>query len=83
MSKIDKIVENNRIKTINKYSFGIYLYSDPLNYYILLIVGNYFTQYMNTTLGIITLFLARLLITFYISVVITYILKKLKVKYIC
>ncbi len=83
LSKIDKIVENNRIKTINKFSFGIYLYSDPLNYYILLIVGNYFTQYMNTTLGIITLFLARLLITFYVSVVITYILKKLKVKYIC
>lgn len=83
LSKNDKIIRNNKINKIGEYSFGIYLYSDPLNYALLAIVGNNFNQYMNTTFGIIALYFIRIFVTFYVAALITYILKKFKIKYIC
>ena len=83
LSKLDSINQNNKINKIGEYSFGIYLYSDPINYIILVIFGNKFSQYMNTEIGIIGLFFIRFFVTFYVSILITRLLKKAKIKYIC
>lgn len=79
-----KISNNSIIRKINENSFGIYLYSDPLNYLILYIVYNIFgINVFYTNPGIILIFLTRLLITFFVSFAITSLLRKKKVKYIC
>lgn len=78
------IVTNGVIKKINKCSFGIYLYSDPLNYLILYITYNIFgihTFYTNP--GIILIFFARISITFIVALNITSFIKKKNIKYIC
>ena len=83
LSKIEKIVQNKIIKKISEYSFGIYLYSDPINYILLFIMSNNLSQYINTTAGIIGLYFSRVFITFSISIIITYVLRNMKMKYIC
>ena len=83
LSKINTIAKNKIIETISKYSFGIYLYSDPLNYIILFISNNYFEQYMSSAIGITTLFFFRVFATLGVAMGITYVLRKTKIKYIC
>ena len=70
------------IRKISEYSFGIYLYSDPLNYLLLFIVNTLYSQYIYTAMGITILYFARLFVTFFGGMLMTYILKKLKIKYI-
>lgn len=79
-----KISESHIVEKINEYSFGLYLYSDPLNYLILYIVHNIFgIAVFYTNPGIVLIFVARLLITFFAAWFITSFLRKKKVKYIC
>ena len=78
-----KISDNFIIKKINECSFGIYLYSDPLNYLILYIVYNIFgINVFYTNPGIILIFLARAFITFFVALTITSFFRKKKIKYI-
>ncbi len=79
-----KEIFSKAVDNISKYTFGIYLYSDPLNYIILFLFFNYGNiNYFSTTLGVTILFFIRLVVTFGIAFFITYLLKKLKVKYLC
>lgn len=64
-------------------SFGLYLYSDPLNYLFLYIISDVNNILFSTELGSFVIFFIRLMGTFFIAYIITYILKKLNVKYIC
>ncbi len=81
---IKKIIKRKKfIEFINKYSFGIYLYSDSLNYLILFIVFKLFNiNFFYSNSGIITLFFIRIILTSIISILITYLLKKTNIKYI-
>ena len=74
---------NKYLETINKCSFGIYLYSDPLNYIIIFLFNLLLSKYLSSLLGLSLLFITRLVITLFASIGITEILKKLKIKYIC
>lgn len=81
----DKLANtNNRLyKLISEFSFGIYLYSDPLNYLILFGAFSLLGEAVfSTTLGVISLFVSRFVITFAISLLISVFLKKAKIKYI-
>ena len=85
--KISKNMKDNDskfVKTVNKYSFGIYLYSDPVNYLFLYLIAKFWgiiPLYKNP--WIIIIFISRIIITLGISMLITAILKKKKFKYIC
>lgn len=76
--------KNTRIQKISECSFGIYLYSDPLNYLILYITYNSFgIDGFYTNPGIIFIFFARVCITFFTAFAMTSLLRKKKIKYIC
>lgn len=77
-------ISSNRIYvSLSKTSFGLYLYSDPINYFILFIIYKKFGEgIFITEIGTIAIILLRLIITFVIAFGITRILQKLKVKYI-
>lgn len=78
------ISRNSKIQRVNECSFGIYLYSDPLNYLILYIIYNNFgINIFYTNPGIVFIFFIRVFITFFIAFAITNLLKKKKIKYIC
>ena len=83
LSKKEAIIQNSLIQKVCECSFGIYLYSDPLNYIILFLANSIFQTYMTTTLGIIILFIFRIIVTFLIAMGITVFFKKRKVKYVC
>lgn len=69
---------------INKYSFGIYLYSDTLNYPILCVMflglGN---NFFASSGGYLFLFFIRVIVSMLVSIFLTKWLKKVGVKYIC
>ena len=84
ISKKMKNDDNKFINIINKYSLGIYLYSDPFNYLILFLIVKFcgiMPLYRNP--WIIIIFLSRFILTLGISMLITAILKKKEFKYIC
>ncbi len=79
ISKKLKIKNNKFINLINKYSFGIYLFSDPLNYLILFIFANILgINYFYTETGSLVIFCSRFILTLSISILITFILDKLR-----
>lgn len=71
-------------QSINKYSFGIYLYSDTLNYPILCVMfylcGNII---FTSAVGYLLLFFIRVIVSMVISIMVTKGLRYLKIKYIC
>lgn len=84
ISKNMKDNDNKFVNTVNNYSLGIYLYSDPFNYLILYLIAKFcgiMPLYKNP--WIIIIFISRIIITLGISMLITAILKKKKFKYIC
>lgn len=64
-------------------SFGLYLYSDPINYLVLFIIYRVsgFSMFI-TEIGALIIIILRIIITFFIAFIITKILRRLKVKYI-
>jgi len=77
-------LEDNKIfKLISKNSFGIYLYSDSLNYIIIAGAVSIFGEELFTnnfySFGFISF---RLIFTTVVSILITQILRKLKLKYL-
>lgn len=77
------IYNKDFIKNLSITSFGLYLYSDPLNYLFLYIISNVNSTLFSTELGSLIIFFIRLIGTFILAYIITDILKKLKIKYIC
>jgi fucose 4-O-acetylase-like acetyltransferase len=77
------IYNKDFIKNLSIVSFGLYLYSDPLNYLFLYIISNVDNTLFSTELGSLIIFFIRLIGTFILAYIITDILKKLKIKYIC
>ncbi len=84
LSKNTTIYKNNLFNKILYASFGIYLYSDPLNYLCLNLFFKIFgIESLSSDFLSFLLYFTRFVITFFISFIITLILKKLKIKYIC
>lgn len=72
------------IKMISNNSFGIYLYSDTLNYLILFLIYSIFgIEIFGDEYGALIIFLIRLIFTSVISIYISKFLKTKNVKYIC
>lgn len=77
-------VENNMIKIVRNNSFGLYLYSDTWNYVILNISAMLFgNAIFITNIGFAMLYIGRIIITFTFALLVSTVLKKLKIKYIC
>lgn len=67
----------------SSYSFGIYLYAEPLNYWLLYEFSRRVgIACLGTEIGAVVIYLSRVVVTPIIAVGITWILKKLKIKYL-
>lgn len=78
-----KVVDKIVFKEIYFNSFGLYLYSDPLNYLVLFIFYKLFSiQFFGMEYGAFIIFMVRVITTFLGAYVVTKILKKLHIKYL-
>lgn len=79
-----KIFNSRVFNVLRRDPFGIYLYSDPLNYLILMFGASLFGgELWTNNLYSVAFYLLRILVTLGISVCLTEVLKKCKIKYIC
>ncbi|UEL47365.1 acyltransferase family protein [Terrisporobacter hibernicus] len=79
-----KIMDYKLTNIIKDNSFGIYLYSDTLNYLILFLIYNiYGIGVFGSEFGALIIFLIRLILTTIISIAISKLLKRKNLKYIC
>ncbi len=78
-----KILDNLLFKLIRQNTLGLYLYSDMWNYVILAIGVELFGSWIFiSNIGSALFIFARIILTFVISLLISIILKKMKIKYI-
>lgn len=78
------ITEWRLFKVTRANTLGLYLYSDTWNYVILSVsTGLFGSAVFVTNIGSALLYFSRIAITFSIALVVSTILKKLKIKYIC
>ncbi len=78
-----KVCQNILYGYIKKYSFGIYLYSDPINYVLLFCEYSVFGgMIFNTNMGAAFLFFSRFIISLLIAILISAVLKKCHFKYL-
>lgn len=78
------IFDSNLFNILRRDSFGIYLYSDPLNYIILAFGTALFGgDLWSNNLYSLGFYLFRIFVTLGVSILVTELLKKCKVKYIC
>lgn len=69
--------------TILKNSFGLYLYSDPINYVVIFILAATVGEFvLSTNFGVAMLFILRLSVSFGVALAISEVFKKYKVKYL-
>ena len=75
------VVKNSKLPKISNLGMGIYLYSDTLNYLILYNIF-YFgvSDFLRNSIFCILLYLLRFIITLTISISLTLLFKKLKMK---
>ena len=67
----------------SSYSFGIYLYAEPLNYWLLYEFEKHMgLSYFGTEFGSLVIYFSRLFLTSAIAVVITWLFKKINVKFL-
>lgn len=79
-----RIMESKIFSIFRRDSFGIYLYSDPLNYIILMVGATLFGgKLWSNEIYSIVFYLFRFFFTLGISIFITESLKKCRIKYIC
>ena len=77
-----RITERNLFMVIRSNTLGLYLYSDTWNYIILSIaVGQFGSAVFVTNVGAAMLFFSRIILSFTFALVISILLKKMKVKY--
>lgn len=78
-----RIIKGGRVQQFfSSYSFGIYLYAEPLNYWLLYEFSRHMFFFFGTEIGAATIYLSRMIITPIIAIDITWVLKKLKIKYL-
>lgn len=78
-----RIIKGGRVQQFfSSYSFGIYLYAEPLNYWLLYEFSRHMFFFFGTEIGAATIYLSRMIITPIIAIGITWVLKKLKIKYL-
>ena len=77
-------IKGGRLQQLfSSYSFGIYLYAEPLNYWLLYEFSERMgIVFFGTEIGAATIYLSRIIITPIIAIGITWVLKKLKIKYL-
>ena len=78
-----RTIKGGRVQQFfSSYSFGIYLYAEPLNYWLLYEFSRHMFFFFGTEIGAATIYLSRMIITPIIAIDITWVLKKLKIKYL-
>ena len=81
--KYKKIFNTKIFEEINKYSFGLYLYSDPINYLLLFLFYKFYgIIFFYTNPGILIIFTTRLIVTSISALIISKILRKIGIKFI-
>ena len=74
---------NQWIVKVSGYGMGIYLYAEPLNYLVLYIFYTHCgIEYFGTNLGAMVICFSRIIVTPIIAVCITWLLKRMNVKYL-
>lgn len=75
-----KVVADNKIyKTFSRYSYDLYLFSDPFNYVLLYLIYNWLGAYVTDNTGAILAFLIRFFGTIALAFVVIFI-KSIAVK---
>ena len=75
---------NYIVRQIDRDSFVIYLYSDPFNYILISAAAEGGLIYsLNNNLQAVVLFVSRFIITLFISILITVMLRKFRIRYVC
>ena len=78
-----RICQNWLYKGILRNSFGLYLYSDPINYVLLAISALCFGDFAFTTnVGVVMMFLMRFMVTLVGAYRVTYSIRKIQIKYL-
>lgn len=79
-----RTIKGGRVQQFfSSYSFGIYLYAEPLNYWLLYEFSKHMgIFFFGTEIGAATIYLSRIIITPIIAICITWVLKKLQIKYL-
>ena len=79
-----RAIKGGRMQQIfSNYSFGIYLYAEPLNYWLLYEFSSRVgIAFFGTEIGAATIYLSRVVVTPVIAAGITWLLKKSKIKYL-
>lgn len=76
-------LRDKRIEIVSGYGMGVYLYADPLNYLLLYLFYTYNgIEYFGTNVGSAMIYFSRILITPLVAFFITWVLKKLNLKYL-
>ena len=76
-------LKNGYLYTMSSYGFGIYLYSDPLNYIILYLTFKWFgINVFGSEIGSAIIYFCRIFLTPVVAITITCILKKNNMKYL-
>lgn len=71
------------VKTMSDYGMGIYLYAEPLNYLFLFLFYHYLgIEYFGSEFGAAVIYFSRIIITPIIAMGITWVLKRLNLKYL-
>lgn len=82
LTKFSYLSENKFYKNILSNSFGIYLYSDPINYLILYIIFRLTSVDMFVSeFGAVLIFIIRLILTLVFSIIISEFFRKIRFKY--
>lgn len=74
--------EKRFLSLVSNYSFGIYLYAEPLNYVILYLVFQININWFGTEMGAVIIYLLRIFLTPLLAIGITYFLRKFHLKYL-
>lgn len=77
-------IRNHKIvQCLSIYGMGIYLYAEPLNYLLLYLFFTWFGVHVfGSEVGTVVLWLLRIFLTSFIAVGITWVLKKMNLKYL-
>ena len=79
-----RLTKSKAFITLRSNAFGIYLYSDPWNYVVLAMLVHYIgSAVFVTNWGSAIMCFSRILVTGGMGLVMSSILKKLKIKYVC
>lgn len=71
------------VKTARDYSLGIYLYAEPINYLLLYLFCTYAgINYFGTETGSIVIYFSRIIVSVTVAIIITALLRKLKLTYL-